>query len=379
MGHSLRARWPLGLAIRALEPGLVALALGPAMAAGGCGRIGYEPLGESVGPADGGRPARDAPAGAETGSLEASGEATVSEAGEGSAPQDASPDVLLDAGPDGDGACSPSAVVDYCASIPPLPGPPVVDGVLDCGPALVPIVPEAWRGAAPLPPFPAGNTAEVAAAWRPDGLYVFLAVTTPAAIPPDPTTPAYFGAGVEIFVDDDGAFTSPPAYDAPGTIQTIVTSPPLARPDASTAACPDASGDAATDASMDASTDALADASATGQRGERYRGAMDLGPWTSTQFGTFATPTGFVFEGFVAAADLGLTGWSLAAGGKVGFDVAVDVSFPTACTTGLEGHRAGQYFLHVPVISPDAASDAGPIQPPYVDVRSFCTPTLTSM
>ena len=106
---------------------------------------------------------------------------------------------------------------------------------------------------------------------------------------------------------------------------------------------------------------------------------MDLGPWTSTQFGTFPKADGFVFEGFVAASDLGLSSWGLSSGGKVGFDVAVDVSFPTLCTTGLEGHRAGQYFFHVGTTPPDAADEAGPIQPPYLDTRSFCTPTLAPM
>jgi hypothetical protein len=361
--------------VGALRLSLIGFAVGPATAMAGCGRIGYELLAETA--AEGGRPAPDAPSGGETGGVdEASAEAAVAETGADSMPpQDSSSDVASEAGPDADAACSMSAVVDYCAAIPPLPAPPVIDGVLDCGPTLVPIVPEDWRGAAPLPPFPDGNSAEVAAAWRPDGLYIFMAVTTPAAIPADGTSPSYFGAGVELFVSHNGSFTSPPSYDNPGTIQIIAASPPYASPDASTGACPDASSDAATEASTEASTDA----SAAGQRAEKWRSGINQGPWTSTQFGTFATPGGFVFEGFIVAADLGLPSWSLAAGSKVGFDVAVDVSFPTACMTGVEGHRAGQYFLNVSMSPPDAGDDAAPIGPPFVDVRSFCTPTLTSM
>ena len=59
-----------------------------------------------------------------------------------------------------------------------------------------------------------------------------------AAIPPDPASPAYFGAGVELFVDDDGVFASSPGYDSPGTMQMIVVSPPYPAADASVDTCP---------------------------------------------------------------------------------------------------------------------------------------------
>ncbi len=398
MGRSLRPRRPAVRRALGLELGLLVIALLPAMAAGGCGRIGYEALPESAGFPDGGHGRQEASISTDTGAD--APETAVAEASEDSA-SDAT------AESDGDAACVPSADVDYCHVIPPLPSAPVIDGVLDCGPTLAPIVPELWRGAAPLPPFPAGNSAQVAAAWRPDGLYIFIAVTTPVAIPADPASPAYFGAGVELFVDHDGTFPSAPAYDNPGTMQMIVLSPPYATADASADTCPDASADASTDASGEAGADASADASgeagadasadASGEAGadasaeasidappmnrlaELYRNGMDLGPWTSTRFGTFPTPDGFVFEGFVGASDLGLPSWGLSSGGMVGFDVAVDVSFPTLCTTGLEGHRAGQYFFYVSTTPPDAAADAGPIQPPYLDTRSFCTPTLAPM
>jgi hypothetical protein len=311
-----------------------------------------------------------------------------------------------------DAACTmTSAVVDYCASIPPLPAAPVIDGLLDCGPALVPFTQVGWRGAAPLPPFPAGNSASVAAAWRPDGIYVFIAAATPAAFPADPTSPVYFGAGAEIFIDDDGMYASPPSYDNPGTVQVIATAPAAPWVDGGADAAPDAPGDAALEAAddgaIDGAADALADASAgtpnDGHRAVLYRNTMILGPWSSSQFGTFLTPDGFVFEGFFTAADLGLTAWSLAAGQHVGFDVAVDVSFPTPTMTGGEGHRAGQYFFHVGYPALDAAAEAGeasgpdadaatdagdagdaaptlpPVGPPYMDSRSLCNPTLTSM
>ena len=350
------------------------------MVAGGCGRIGYDELPEHAGPADGGPRPHDATASEATPEHDAA-DATEPE----SAPPEAGEDVVAEAeaGPDAspETGCTPSAAADYCQSLPPLAAAPVIDGLLDCGPTLVPIAPEDWRGAAPLPPFPSGNTAALAAAWRPDGLYVFIAVTTPVAIPADLTSQDYFGAGVELFVDDDGVFAAPGQYDNPGTIQMIVTSPPYAPPDAGS--CPvDASTDGANDASGDAA-DAGADgpaeaATVTGQRAEIYRNEGAVGPWTSSQFGTFPTPTGFVFEGFFVAADLGLPDWSLSAGAHVGFDLAVDVSFPDVCTIGGEGHRAGQYFLNVAVTPDDAGSEAGPIGPPFADTRSFCTPTLAS-
>jgi hypothetical protein len=359
-----------------------------AAAGAGCGRIGYDPLSDAPHHQDAAGGAPDAQGDGGLDASAESGDAT-------DAP--ATPDTGADS------SCSmTSAVVDYCTELPPLPAAPVIDGVLDCGPALVSFTAVGWRGAVPL--FPAGNSASVAAAWRPDGIYVFMAVTTPAAFPADPTSQVYYGAGVEVFVDDDGAYANPPAYDNPGTMQVIATAP--APPDAGAYATPDASADAAVDALTDGPVDAPADAPAAvpndGHRGVHYRNEVLLGPWSPSEFGTFPTPGGFVFEGFITAADLGLSSWTLAAGQSVGFDVAVDVSFTTFGMVGFEGHRAGQYFFHVgssaqdaaaeaspgptPDASLDGAADGGdastgppPVGPPYMDTRSFCNPTLTSM
>ncbi len=361
---------------------------------GGCGRIGYDPLPEKPIAHDGGPRLHDAQGGGESSVVETGAPAEGGDSTVDDAPVDVASEPSADASP-----CVASAAVDYCSTIPPLPAPPVIDGVLDCGPILQPIVPVGWRGAAPLPPFPSGNTAKVAAAWRSDGLYVFVDVTTPVAIPPDLSSPAYYGAGVEIFVDDDGAFATPGRYDTPGTVQMIVPSPVASAPDASVAACPvDASADApdgadaslsadgaSTDAALadgapaDATADAPVEAGWTGPRAQIYRNETSLGPWTSSRFGTFPKATGFAFEGFFAAADLGLTTWTLTAGASVGFDVGIDVSFPDVCTIGVEGHRAGQYFFYEPMNPADAGPDASPIGPPFADSRSFCTPTLSAM
>jgi hypothetical protein len=306
-----------------------------------CGRIGYEPLAGSL-PPEGGTHPGDASLDRESGGL---GEAGLDVAVD--VPVEAELDATdalseaTDATPEADAPCPVSTVVDYCASIPALPAPPVIDGVLDCGPALVSMTPLFWSGPPPLPPFPAGNSTDLAVAWRPDGLYLFVDVTTPAAFPADVGSPVFYGAGVELFVDDDGAYASPPAYDKPGTIQLIATAP-------SSATMPS-------------------------ERAEGFRNAADQGPWTSTAFAAYPTATGFALEGVVAAADLGLATWTPSAGQKIGFDVAIDVSYSTASMTGPQGHRVGQYFLHV---AGPPVGDAAPIGAPFADPRSFCTPTL---
>jgi hypothetical protein len=343
MASPRRARSLRGLrAPNAGRAGLACLAVAAAWA-GGCGRIGFDPTTEDAGRAadaavDGraSSPPRDA-------ASDGFGEAAFD------GPPDATPDVTIAdvqvadaADAAADATCTVSTVADYCAALPPLSAAPIIDGVLDCGPALVAIAPVDWNGPPPLPPFPAGNSAELAAAWRPDGLYVFVSVTTPAAFPAEATDPVFYGAGVEVFVDNDGVYASAPTYDDPGAIQLVVAAPP--------------------------------DATTTGRRAEGFRNAADEGPWASTQFGTFPSSTGFVFEGFIVAADIGLASWMLAAGDTVGFDVSIDVSFTTAAMTGPQGHRVGQYFLHVEAPVGDAAT----ITTPYQDPRAFCTPPLAS-
>jgi hypothetical protein len=333
MGFPGRARTQLGPSgVRALV--ILVAATGWAS---GCGRVGFDAVD------DGGFSLLDA-------SIDGGSGPRRDASDDAFAPADAAPE---DAPSSNDGAasdadaagCIVSTVADYCAAVPPLPAPPTIDGVLDCGPALVAMTPVDWNGPPPLPPFPAGNATSLAVAWRPDGLYVFVDVTTPAAFPAAFADPVFYGAGIELFVDDDGVSANPPAYDDPGAIQFVVAAPGAV----------------------------ISDAGATGQRAEGFRNAADEGPWASRQFGTFATPTGFVFEAFVAAADLGLASWSLAAGGKVGLDLSTDASFTTASTTGPQGHRVGQYFLSVEA----PAGDASAPTTPYADPRAFCTPTLT--
>ena len=333
-------RRPISLrGLRGLAAGrwwLALLAL-PAAWASGCGRIGFDPPTTDAGnhpDAAVDRAVSDGPEDATSDGFSAA----MSDA-----PTEATPDVAdVQVADVADATCTVSPIVDYCAALPPLSAAPMIDGVLDCGPALVAIAPVDWNGPPPLPPFPPGNSAELAAAWRPDGLYVFVSVTTPAAFSAEAADPVFYGAGVELFVDDDGVYASAPTYDNPGAIQLVVAAPP--------------------------------DATTTGRRAEGFRNAADEGPWASTQFGAFPSPTGFVLEGFIVAADIGLASWTLAAGGTIGFDVSIDVSFTTAAMTGPQGHRVGQYFLHVEAPVGDAATSTTP----YQDPRAFCTPSLAS-
>jgi hypothetical protein len=309
-----------------------------------CGRIGYSLLDETR-LADGGRPGVRTDATVATDATDATDATAVAEP---DASLDGAPGDALDAGADGADAaetsCVASPIVDYSSGVPSLPARPVIDGVLDpCSATLVPITPVGWIGPSPLPPLPPGNSSELAVAWRPDGLYVFIAVTTPAyfASPADAGTPIYYGAGVEIFVDSSGVYPDAPAVNDPGGIQIIVEAPP--------------------------------NATTVGQRADCYRDSVDEGPWASMQYGTFPTATGFNFEGFVVAADLGLATWTPQAGQTIGLDVAVDVSYPTASMTGSQGYRVGQYFFHV---APPPADGGTAIGEPFADPRAWCTPTL---
>ncbi len=323
-----------GLAAAALLVGL-----------GACGRIGFTLLAlpsddaGASGHPDASLPdaaARDATTTHDAGPVEASGDdADVEQPGlDGGLPEDAAQPDASSAVDGGDGGCVTSSIVNYCTALPFLPAPPVIDGVLDCGPTLIPIVAVGWTGPGVVP---AGNSAMLAAAWRPDGLYFYVAVTCPSLILADPGEYAWEGNGVELYVDHDGLFPNSPMYDSDGGTSQLVTE----APDSGTS---------------------------TSTTGEIWRNAAYLGPWTSSTFELFGTPTGYVLEAFVAAADLDLVTWSLSPGGMVGLNVAVNVTYASPTTTGNNGHRLGQFFMY---LGPPPAGG------PFSDVRSFCTPTLS--
>jgi hypothetical protein len=246
----------------------------------------------------------------------------------------------LDTGVDGSGegdapACTPPATpnLDDCKALLAMPSAPVIDGILDCGVPLWDMPLAGWSGTGSVP---AGAKAQIAAAWRANGLYLFVHVTGAGAhrYPAPAGDGQWCGDAVELFVDSNGTYSHPPAYDVPGTMQFILVAP----------------SDAMTSATV----------------GETFQDGNDQGAW-SGKFVTVRTADGFDAEAFVQAADLGLGTWTLAASGHVGLDVAVDLGnstqLPASCPL------LGQFEIQK--IVTDAACGK-----PACNVDEFCKPFL---
>jgi hypothetical protein len=208
--------------------------------------------------------------------------------------------------------------------------------MVEPGLPLRPVNPRGWTGDVPLP---AHVSAEYALAWLPSGLYAFVSVRgvegTPAPLDQHP----YCGDAVELFVDTDGLYENPPAYDAAGTMQFVAAAPG-------------------------------SDPSA--HRGRRYRQTAVVSEWQATSFGTFRTGSGYVLEALVTAEDLDVPAWSLTAGGGVGVSLAIDVGATDDMTLPANacGSRLGQYFLHVPTGATETCSA------PYCSTSAFCPASL---
>jgi hypothetical protein len=71
------------------------------------------------------------------------------------------------------------------------------------------------------------------------------------------------------------------------------------------------------------------------------------------------------------AADLELSSWHLAAGGKVGLDIAINVSVASETQKVDCGHYLGQYFLRLSRLPCSTDSCR-----PFSNVAAFCTPLL---
>ena len=269
---------------------------------------------------------------------DASMDASVDASVEDAAPEaDTGADTgAADAGPH----CAAPSAASFCAQLPSLPDAPIIDGVLECGLTLETIVPKHWTAATP---FAADHSARLAAAWRPDGLYVFVDIDDATRLPALISMDAWCGDSVELYIDDDGSFTAAPAYDDPGTVQLVAVAPE--------------------------------DDTSSVVRGERYRGGATLPPrWTSTSFATFPKPGGYVLEAFIVAADLDRSDWTLAPGQHVGFDVGINLSVamdPPVGETADCGRRLGQYFFNI--TDPDC-TDGTCL--PWTNVAAQCTPVL---
>jgi hypothetical protein len=328
---------PGGVGPRARDLVSVACVAAWALVLGACGRVGFEEGVEHDGgealspdgsvPTDGSNSPRDA-----TGDLpdEAAPDAPTMDAESG---EPDAVDAAMDAA-----RCSVAGPVsvDYCATLPFLPDAPVIDGTPDCALSLRDLTPVGWTGGATAP----DATAQVAVAWRPDGLYFFVRVHDPSLVPAEPSELSWQGDEVELYMDSDGTYAAPPAYDNPGARQFTIAAPSSA-------------------------------SSSVARAQVWFPGSAGIMDWTSTEFRAYGQPDGYVVEAFVTGADLGLGSLALSEGGLVGMDLSIGVSYPSdrGADAGGGGNRLGQYFLRV------ADPDAGSGIPPF-DPRAFCRPTL---
>jgi hypothetical protein len=237
--------------------------------------------------------------------------------------------------------CTPSPISDYCTSLPALPAVQNIDGVLDCGPQLIDITPVSWTST--NEPLPTDNHARYAAAWRPEGLYVYVEVDDPALLPALSGQNPWCGDGVELYADSDGVYASA-NYDLPGAMQLVSTAPPST-------------------AGTTLAEDAL------------YHTDMSsrVDKWSANHIAV-QRANGYALEAFITAAELKLTTpWMLTAGGKVGFDIAINVSVSSASSSQKVdcGYGMGQYYLRVSQTPCNRNSCR-----PHANASAFCTATL---
>ncbi len=201
---------------------------------------------------------------------------------------------------------------------------------------MLPLVPRAWTNTTPIP---TEHSAELAIAWHPDGVYFFVHVVSPTVRPPGATDATYCGDGVEVYLDADGIFGAPPAYDSPGTRQFIIPAPTAA---SSTRAS----------AHVDATTGV---------------------EWATGRAIAVRTGDGYVVEAFVKREDVFLTPGAFVSTSDVGIDVSVNVA-ASVDAAGTCGRRLGQYFLNATNRSEPPAGRCDGL--PFCDVTAFCTPML---
>lgn len=232
---------------------------------------------------------------------------------------------------EGEASIGPSVLI-RCDQFIPLANDPVIDGVLEPNLTLL-----RWvdADAANVPP---GISATAAVAYRPNGVYFFVDVEDPTRDPAPATALDYCGDAVELFLDNDGVIQAPPNYDNPGTVQLVVAGP--------------------------------VDTVTPSRRGQRFRHSTDLGAWTSNNFIAVPTARGYAVEAFVVAGDLDLMAWTLAPGGKIGWNMSLNIGGPEdagidACTT-----RSQQIHLRL--------ASSGDCTPPYCNASALCSPTLAA-
>jgi hypothetical protein len=226
-------------------------------------------------------------------------------------------------------ACVQSTGEDFCSNLPKLPGAPKIDGVLECGLALRPVEPLGWNGAGPPP----SKLASYAAAWRPEGLYLYVHVSEQPLAPHPGDQPLFCGDAVELYVDAQQADDDAGTYGM-GAMQFVIAAP--------------------TPSSM--------------MEAARFSNGVPQGAWISSNFHTISTPDGYSVEALITAADVGLWQWTPNA--RIRFSIAIDIAGAPGDAKLRCGLQAGQYFLKV------SGATAGCKGEPWCDVRAFCSAGL---
>jgi hypothetical protein len=245
-------------------------------------------------------------------------------------PRSAAPEAQAGAPAAAPTACVQSANQDFCSKLPKLPAMPSIDGALECGLTLRALEPLGWNGAGPLP----AKSASYAAAWRPEGLYIYVQVAEqPVASHPN-DQPLYCGDAVELYVDGQSAADDDAGMYGMGTMQFVIAAP-------------------SQNATMEAA---------------RFSNGVPQGAWVSNNFRTASTPDGYSVEALITAADLGL--WQWTPSDRIRFSIAIDVAGAAGDAKLHCGLQAGQYFLKVSDPTPSCKGE------PWCDVRAFCSAGL---
>jgi hypothetical protein len=231
-------------------------------------------------------------------------------------------------------ACTRTDAEDYCAALPALSKVPVIDGELDCGPALVTLEGVGWTGPESSP---VNHKTSFAAAWREDGLYVYVQVRGQVPVPHPADQPIFCGDGIELYIDADGDVDKAGNYNKSGAVQLVVSAPSTQE-----------------GLTLDA---------------ERFLNGISQGVWLSNGIKTVMSSDGYDLEAFITAGDLGLGEWP--SSGRVGFDIAINLGGDSNGADPNCGSRLGQYFLRV--TSPSKACSGAP----WCDTRAFCIAQLT--
>jgi hypothetical protein len=239
-----------------------------------------------------------------------------------------------DVGVDVSDACVAPITDDYCMTLPSLPQAPIIDGEIECGLTMLPIGQNGWNHPGTTPP--ADFSARYAVAYRPDGLYVFVHVTTPRRVAPPPGAMPYCGDGIEIYLDADGQYSST-TRDDPGGAQLVIPAP-------------DAAESMSTRVFLGLGTSFIA--------------------WTSSSLVAVARPDGYDIEALLVAADLRLPAWSLAAAAAVGFDLAINIGTSDPSQSEFCSTFFGQFSLRTALQSGSCAGV------PSCTTAAYCTPRL---